>query len=332
MQKQLRWGGLLIIFNSLLLNSTNILVYSSYHNAVIQAVYGVGFTGLVLTASIIHIAQARRAGTFGLLAFLLSVMSVAYANVVTFLTLAELAGIREAHQAFLGIWDPVMHIAVYCVFVGWTLLGISVAQAGVFPRWSGRLLALGVVLQLPSQSLELSVPLFFIFTIGGSILVGTGLIWIGWALWSGKGWNREEPGLSNLDRSWGGPFVIATGLLLAVDAMANMFGGLSLVSGITHLLSYTAVVLAAFVLYTAHGSRVSWTGFAAFLFTQLGAILYIITAYLIFAQLAGAIDNNRAMMASWEDFPVGRYGDYLVIVGMFLFGIEAIRSGVFPSW
>jgi hypothetical protein len=111
-----------------------------------------------------------------------------------------------------------------------------------------------------------------------------------------------------------------------------MFGGLSLASGITHLLSYTTIILTAFVLYATHGSRVSSTGFVAFLFTQLGATFYIITVYLILAQLVGTIDNNRAMMASWEDIPVGRYGEYLVIVGMFLFGLEAIRSGVFPRW
>jgi hypothetical protein len=89
MEKQLRWGGLLIIFTSLLMNGTNILVYSNYHNALIQAIYGIGFTGLVLTASIIHLAQARRAGTLGLLAFLLSMLSVVYADVVTFLTLVH---------------------------------------------------------------------------------------------------------------------------------------------------------------------------------------------------------------------------------------------------
>jgi len=86
------------------------------------------------------------------------------------------------------------------------------------------------------------------------------------------------------------------------------------------------------ILYGAHGSRASWFGFTGLVFTQLGATLYMITAYLIFAQLSGAIDNNRALMASWEDIPVGRYGGYMVIFGMLLFGMEAVRSGVFPRW
>jgi hypothetical protein len=173
--------------------------------------------------------------------------------------------------------------------------------------------------------------LFSFLPIAGSLLFGAGLIWIGWALWSGRGWNFQEPGLSGLDRAWGAPFIILTGLTLAVDAAVNMFGGLSLMSGMTHLASYTALLLTSFLLYAAHGKQVSRVGFAGFVSTQLGAALYMITAYLILAQLAGSIDNNRMLMASWQDIPVGRVGGYLATFGIFLFGIEAIRSGTFPQ-
>ena len=329
--KQLRWGGLLMILVSLSMNSMNIIVHLGYHNAAIQAIYGIGFTGLILAASLIHIAQARRAGIFGLLAYLISLLSLLYANVATFLTLAEFIGIEGAYQTLLALWNPVLRIAVYSLFIGWMLLGVSVAQAGVLPRWAGILIALGVALQLPSQyAMEIAGPLFFLFTISGSILFGWGLIWIGWSLWSGNGWDPQEAGLSDLDRKWGGPVVIFSGLMFAVDAMANMLGGLSLASGITHVISYTTCVLLGFLLYAAHGKRVGWTGFAGFLLTQFGAALYMITAFLILAQLAGMIDNNRALMGSWVDIPVGRYGGHMVTIGVFLFGLEAIRSGVFP--
>jgi hypothetical protein len=114
--------------------------------------------------------------------------------------------------------------------------------------------------------------------------------------------------------------------------MVNMFGGLSMMSGITHLLSYTVLLLTSFLIYAAQGDRAGWWGGSGFVLAQLGAALYIITAFLIVAQLAGAIDNNRALMASWEDIPVGRAGGYMSTLGMFLLGIEAIRSGVFPRW
>jgi len=67
-RKQLQWGGLLIIVVSLLLSISNIIVYAWKHNAVIQAVYGVGYTGLILACTIIYIVHARRAGIFGLFA------------------------------------------------------------------------------------------------------------------------------------------------------------------------------------------------------------------------------------------------------------------------
>jgi len=330
---QLRWGGIWIMITSVLMNGMNIVVYLGYHNAAIQGVYAIGFTGLILACTFIHLAQASQSGLFGLFSYLLNVLSLAYSNVVTFLILAELSGIEGAQVTSLAIWHPTMRLAVYGIFPGLTLLGISVAIAGAFPRWSGILVALGVLLQLPAQyAMEIAGPLFFVFTIGGSLLAGAGLIWMGWTLWSGKGWNAVKPGLSNLDRAWGAPFVLLTGLILAVDAALNMFGGLSLASGITHLLSYTTLLLTSALLYSAHGERVRATGFAALLLTQLGAALYIIPAYLIVAQLSGAIDNNRMLTASWQDIPVGRIGSYLSILGMFLFGVEAVRSGVFPSW
>ena len=35
-------------------------------------------------------------------------------------------------------------------------------------------------------------------------------------------------------------------------------------------------------------------------------------------------------MASWVDIPVGRFGNYLLLSGIFLFGIGVLRAEVFP--
>jgi hypothetical protein len=333
LREQLRWGGLWIILTSLLMNGMNIVVYLGYHNAAIQAVYAIGFTGLILSCTIIHTAQARQAGLFGVLAYLISLFSLALSNVVTFLTLAELAGIREAHQASLGIWHPVMRTAVYGIFLGVTLLGVSVAITGVLPRWGGILLALGVSLQLPAQyAMEIAGQLFFLFTIGGSILYGAGLIWIGWALWSGRGWNQADLGLSNLDRAWGGPVVILTALLLTVSAYLNSLGKLTLAGGVTNMLGFLFLIPGIAILHTTQADRAGGLGLAGFFLTYLGAVLYIIPAYFMMAQLAGQIANNRVLMVSWVDLPVGRYGFYMILSGIFLFGISVIRAGVFPRW
>jgi hypothetical protein len=333
LRQQLRWGGWWIMISSVLMNGMNIVVYLGYHNAAIQAVYGVGFTGLILACTIIHVAQARKAGLFGLIAYLVSVLSLAYSNVVTFLILAELSGIEEVHQALVGVWDPVMRVAVYAIFVGLALLGISVARAGMLPRWSGILLSLGVALQLPAQyAMEMVGSLFFLLTIGGSILCGIGLIWIGWALWSGNGWREEEPGLSNLDRTWGGPLVIFTALILTVNAFVNSIAELTLTDGIVNLLGFTVLIPGIVVLHTAQAERAGGIGLAGFVLTHLGATLYIIPAYFMMAQLAGQIDTNRALMASWVDIPIGRFGDYMILLGIFIFGISVIRAEVFPRW
>ena len=332
LQQQLHWSGLWIIVASILMNSMRIAISLGYRNPAIQAVYMAGFTGLVFACTIIHLAQAKRSGLLGLIAFLICVLSLAYSNIANFLELMALIGTEEAQTTFQAVRDPVMRPIAYGSYFGLTLLGISVARAGVLPRWSGAMLAIGVAIGLPAAyTIEFDGALSLIFSIGGSILTMAGLAWMGWALWSGKGWDAEAPGLSSFDRAWGAPFVILTGLLLAVDAAANMFGGLSLASGLTHLLSYTTLLLTSYLLYAGQGDRARGTGFAGFVFTQTGAALYLIPACLIVAQLAGIIDNNRMLMASWQDIPVGRIASYMTILGMFLFGVEAIRSEIYSQ-
>lgn len=332
LQGQLRWGGLWIMVVALLVSVSNMMVYAGRHNAAIQAVCFAGYTGLILTCTIIHIAQARRAGILGLVAYLLSVLCLVYANTATFLTLAGLAGIEGMEQALDIVGgNPAMHLVVQGSFLGLFLLGLTVAWAGTLPRVSGILVALGIALQLPAQlAIDMAGPMFFIFTIGGPVIFGAGLIWIGWTLWSGKGVLDEEPRLSHLDRAWGAPFVMFAGLLLVINAYINSIPDLTLLDGVIHLISTTSFVLIIVILHAAQGDHAGGAGLAGFFFTHLGATLNVITAYFIMAQLAGQLENNRALMASWVDIPVGRFGNYMLLLGIFLFGVSAIRGGVFP--
>lgn len=335
LRNQLRWGGLFTIIAAGLMNGMNIVVVSGYHNTAIQAVYGVGFTGLVLACTVIHVAQARQAGLFGLLAYLIAVLSLAYANVATFLILAELAGFQSVHAALVAAWEvlPLIRIAVYGVFLGLTLLGLATAWAGVFPRWAGLLVSLGVALQFPAQfAMEMAGPLFFLFTIGGSILLGAGLMWMGWVLWSGKAPVANEALLSPLDQRWGSVLVIFTGFLFSVNAILNNVGELSLPDGVSNLLVYTCLIFAMVILHTAQAHRAGRIGLMGFLFAHLGATLSIIPAFLIMGQLAGAIATNDALSVSWSEIPVGRAGSYLALTGLLLFGVATLRGGVFPRW
>src|SRR5512147_2561354 len=102
-RKQLQWSGWVIIAVSLLVSITNGLFYLGIHSTALHAVYGIGYTGLILTCTIIHIAQARRAGMFELVTYLLSLLCLAYVNVSTFLDLVEMAGIEGTQQAVAAV-------------------------------------------------------------------------------------------------------------------------------------------------------------------------------------------------------------------------------------
>jgi hypothetical protein len=69
-----------------------------------------------------------------------------------------------------------------------------------------------------------------------------------------------------------------------------------------------------------------------FVLMHVGLTLSIIPAYLVMAQLAGQIDSNRALMASWIDIPIGRFGNYMLLAGNLLFGMSIIRAEFFPRW
>jgi hypothetical protein len=72
-------------------------------------------------------------------------------------------------------------------FLGSTLFGIATLRAGVFPRQSGILLAIGSPLQLVGGVLSQFVfePLFIVVILG-ALALGLGLAWAGYSLWSSK--------------------------------------------------------------------------------------------------------------------------------------------------
>jgi hypothetical protein len=331
-RKQLQWGGLLIIVVAMLVSITNALFYLRIHNTALHALYGMGFTGLILTCAILHVAQAPRAGLFERVTYLLSVFCLAYVNVATFLDLVEMADIQGTEQAIASVRGPVLLVAIYGLYFVLVLFFVATAQAGVLPPWGGILTALGIALQLPAQfAVNLAGPMFYIFSAGGSVMFGVGLIWIGRSLWSGKGISEGEAHRSTADQAWEAPLVILTALAFAANAYVNAFGELTLANGMLHLISLTALLFGILVLFTAQADRAGGTGFLGFVLTHLGTALSIIPAYLNLAQLAGQIQSNRALLASWQDFPFGRAGSYMLSLGLILFGISVIRADVFPG-
>lgn len=332
-RKQLQWSGLSIILVALLVSISNGLFYAGIHNVALHVVYGIGFTGLILTCTIMHIAQARRAGMFELITYLLSVLCLAYVNVATFIDLVSMADIPGTEQAIALIRSPMLFAAIYGLYFCLILFFLASAGVGVVPRWAAILTAFGLALQLPAQfAMNIAGPMFYTFSVGGSILFGAGLTGIGWSLWSDAKLLTEEPHLSTLDRAWGAPIVILAALFLILNAYINTFNALTLPNGIINLISMTTLLLGCVVLFMVQAGRAGTTGLLGLVFTHLGAALSIIPAYLIMAQLAGQIESNRALIAAWVDFPFGRVGNYMLLLGMIVLGVSVIRAGVFPRW
>jgi hypothetical protein len=84
----------------------------------------------------------------------------------------------------LGLWDLILASLVFSV--GYVLLGAAIARAGVLPRGAGILLAVGGPVVAFSPPIEVPAVL-----IVAHALFGLGLVWSGYALWSGT--EREQP-------------------------------------------------------------------------------------------------------------------------------------------
>ncbi len=83
----------------------------------------------------------------------------------------------------LGLWELISASLIFSV--GYVLLGIAIARAGVLPRGAGILLAIG------GPIVAFSPPIGVVSVlIVGHALFGLGLVWSGYALWTGA--EREK--------------------------------------------------------------------------------------------------------------------------------------------
>jgi len=80
----------------------------------------------------------------------------------------------------LGLWELILASLIFSV--GYILLGVAIARAGVLPRGAGILLAVGGPIVAFSPPIGILVVL-----VVGHALFGLGLAWSGYALWAGTG-------------------------------------------------------------------------------------------------------------------------------------------------
>lgn len=124
--------------------------------------------------------QVRRTGILGVAAFLTAFIGTA----MMLLEGREHLFSRDFGQGTpVGLWQLIA--ASFVFSVGYVLLGVTTARAGVLPRGAGILLAVGGPIVAFSPPIGIQAVL-----IVGHALFGTGLAWLGYALWSGT--EREK--------------------------------------------------------------------------------------------------------------------------------------------
>ena len=88
----------------------------------------------------------------------------------------------------LGLWELIAASVIFSI--GYILPGVAIGRAGVLPRGAGTLLAIGG--PVVAFSPPIGVPAVLIV---GHALFGLGLVWAGYALWSGtekeRAWERS---------------------------------------------------------------------------------------------------------------------------------------------
>jgi drug/metabolite transporter (DMT)-like permease len=125
--------------------------------------------------------QLQRAGRVGLAGFLTAFVGTA---------MLLLEGREHRFSPDFGVgmplelWELILASLVFSV--GYVLLGAAIARAGVLPRGAGILLAVGGPVVAFSPPIEVPAVL-----IVAHALFGLGLVWSGYALWTGT--EREQP-------------------------------------------------------------------------------------------------------------------------------------------
>jgi hypothetical protein len=135
----------------------------------------------------LYVCQAQRAGTLGLIAFviafagMLMVFGLSWGEPFLGPLVAEQApGLLSMEPSGALAVGSILSIALFAL--GWLLFGLASLRARVLPRGAAVLVIVGSLLSFILTSLDL--PLW-------SVVLGAALVWMGYALWSGT----SEPAL-----------------------------------------------------------------------------------------------------------------------------------------
>jgi hypothetical protein len=190
-QSLYRLGGMASLITAVILIIAAVAVATQPQSSILPAL--MYFTGLVVTVfalTAIYVIQAQRAGRLGLVGFVLSVVGAMLYSAPIYALIAGTQGVTAWHDIWGFAMGNVLPVGASTLLLGMIMLGAATFRAGVFPRWSGALLAIGAVLWLIAFWLTAAAPLLPV----GSLVISLSLAWIGWTLVSGA--SKQVVGVS----------------------------------------------------------------------------------------------------------------------------------------
>jgi len=158
MDRAIRWGGVPAILGGLLFPAAALLHpagedLTSVLSSNWRLAHLLGWLSLMLLhlgLVAIYARQAPRTGWLGLSGFVLAFVGGAFAAAIQFLAATAVPLVAEqAPNLFEQVTTPPAFapaVLVGGLVLGHVLFGIATFRAAVFPRWSGALLAIGVVM------------------------------------------------------------------------------------------------------------------------------------------------------------------------------------------
>lgn len=152
----------------------------------------------------LYARQADELGDIGLSAFLLSFSGSLLLGVSG--NYGFIAPALAAHApnmlAEINAYPPVIALnglMILSLNFGFALFGMTTARDGVFPRWEGWLMAIGLPIFFGGAMLALGglpasvTSITWLISLSGATIFGLGLIWSGYTLWSEASVAIQQP-------------------------------------------------------------------------------------------------------------------------------------------
>jgi MFS family permease len=157
------------------------------------------FGFLLLGLPGLYAAQSERAGRLGLVSFLMvffGTLFFAVSNNYGFIA-PVLAAQAPAMLDAINVYPPVVALnglLAVGFFLGFIFFGIATLRARVLPRQTGILMIIGSPLNMVGAVLGLLVSeALWTVAILGALVLGLGLVWAGYWLWSSKETSVLQP-------------------------------------------------------------------------------------------------------------------------------------------